>query len=214
VINPFQGSRNKSLSPDDIPNAIAVMGTYDLPFGNGKRWLHSSGPANYLFGGWVLATSMKFTSGMPLYFWNSTICGVPSQLQAQCIPGIGGNVLAQSWASVNVNQPVFNASAFQSSSLFANGNYLGTGPRVSLVRGSPYRDTNLSIGKKFGVKERVNVEIRAEIFNVLNNHYFTCDGEIGDCIPFNSDPSSRGFGTWSGTVTQPRNIQLVGRVTF
>jgi hypothetical protein len=215
VINPYQGRRNKSLSPDDIPNAIAVMGTYDLPFGNGKRWLHSSGPANYLFGGWVLATSMKFTSGMPLYFWNSTICGVPSQVQAQCIPGISGNVLAQSWGSFNVNQPAFNASAFQSSSLFANGNYLGTGPRVSSVRGSPYRDTNVSIGKKFSVKERVNVEMRAEIFNVLNNHYFTCDGlAFGDCIPFNNDPSSTSFGTWSGTVTQPRNIQLVGRVTF
>jgi hypothetical protein len=215
VINPYQGSRNQSLSPDDIPNTVAVMGTYNLPFGAGKHWLNRPGPANYLFGGWILSTSMKFTGGQPLYFWDSTVCGVPSQFQAVCIPAITGNVLAQSWSSMNVNQPAFSASAFQPSSMFANGNFLGTGPRVSSVRGSPYRDTNLSIAKKFSVKERMNLEVRAEIFNVLNNHYFTCDGEaFGDCIPFNNDPSSANFGAWTGTVTQPRNVQLVGRFTF
>ncbi|HLM98373.1 MAG TPA: carboxypeptidase-like regulatory domain-containing protein [Bryobacteraceae bacterium] len=215
VINPFQGSRNKSLSTDDIPNTFALMGTYDLPFGSGKKWLNKTGLSNYVFGGWVLATSMKFTSGMPLYFQDSAVCGVPGQFQAQCIPGFTGNVLAQSWGSVNVNQPVYNAAAFEPSSLFAKGNYLGTGPRVTGVRGSPYRDTNLSIAKKFSLKERVNLEFRGEIFNVLNNHYFTCDGQaFGDCIPFNNDPSSASFGVWNGTVSQPRNIQLVGRITF
>jgi hypothetical protein len=215
VINPYQGSRNKAISTDDIPNTVSVIGTYDLPFGNGKKWLRNTGFANYLVGGWVLATSMKFTSGQPLYFWDSTVCGVPGQFQAACIPGISGNVLAQSWGSVNVNQPMFNASAFEPSSLFAKGDYLGTGPRISSVRGSPYRDTNLSIAKKFSIKEHVTTEIRAEIFNVLNNHYFTCDGQaFGDCIPFNNDPSSASFGVWNGTVTQPRNIQLVARITF
>lgn len=215
VISPYQGSRNTALSPDDIPHTVGLMATYDLPFGSGKRWLHSSGPANYLFGGWTLATSMKFTSGMPFYFRDSATCGLPSQIQAACIPGISGKALAQSWGSVNVNQPMFNASAFEASSLFANGNYLGTGPRVSSVRGSPYRDTNLSIAKKFAFKERLNMEVRAEIFNLFNNHYFTCDGTaFGDCIPFNNDPSSSTFGVWNGTVTQPRNIQLVGRITF
>jgi hypothetical protein len=37
VISPYQGSRNKSLSPDDIPHTVGLMATYDLPFGSGKR---------------------------------------------------------------------------------------------------------------------------------------------------------------------------------
>ena len=83
------------------------------------------------------------------------------------------------------------------------------------MRGSPYRDVNLSLARKFLVKERLGFEVRAEAFNAFNNHYFTCDGQaFGDCIPFNNDPSSANFGTWNGTVTQPRNIQLVGRITF
>jgi hypothetical protein len=215
VINPYQGSRNYSLSTDDIPNTVSVLGTYDLPFGAGKKWLSGNGFSNKVLGGWTLATSMKFTSGMPFYFRDSTVCGLPSQFQAACIPAITGKVLAQSWSGFNVNEPAFNASAFEPSSLFSNGNYLGTGPRVSSVRGSPYRDTNISLSKKLSFREKVNMEIRAEAFNVLNNHYFTCDGQaFGDCIPFNNDPSSSSFGAWNGTVTQPRNIQLVGRVTF
>jgi hypothetical protein len=83
------------------------------------------------------------------------------------------------------------------------------------VRGSPYRDTNISLAKNFNFKERLHMELRAEAFNIFNNHYFTCDGQaFGDCIPFNNDPSSPTFGVWNGTVTQPRNVQLVGRITF
>ena len=219
VINPYQGSRNKSISTDDIPNTVSILGTYDLPFGAGKKWMSRTGFTDKILGGWTLATSMKFTSGMPFYFRDSTVCGVPSQFQAQCIPAISGKVLAQSWSSFNVNEPAFNASAFEPSSAFANGNYLGTGPRVSSVRGSPYRDANISLSKKlaftFHDKTLANMELRAEAFNVLNNHYFTCDGQaFGDCIPFNNDPSSSSFGAWNGTVSQPRNIQLVGRITF
>ncbi|MGD0577592.1 MAG: hypothetical protein ABSC08_01560 [Bryobacteraceae bacterium] len=214
AINPYQGSRNWSLSPDDITHTFGVLAVYDLPIGKGKRWANVSGPLNYLVGGWQLSTSMKMTSGMPMYFWNSSVCGVPGQFVAACIPAITSNPFAQSWGSVDVNKPLFNASAFESVSNF-NGFYLGTGPRVSNYRMSPYRDVNLSILKTFSIKEKVHMEIHAEMFNIFNNHYFTCDGQAwGDCIPFNNDPSSSSFGMWNGTVSQPRNIQLVGRVTF
>ncbi len=217
VINPFQGDRNYSLSPDDITHSFSLLAVYDLPFGNGKRWLNHSGFLNAIVGGWIVSSSVKLVSGMPLYFRNSSVCGIPSQLQAQCIPGvlIGAQVLAQSWGSMDVNKPAYNSSAFEPASLFASGNYLGVGTRVTNVRGSPYRDTNLSLAKKISITERLQLEIRAEAFNVFNNHYFTCDGQaFGDCIPFNNDPSDPKFGTWNGTVTQPRNVQLVGRITF
>jgi Carboxypeptidase regulatory-like domain/TonB dependent receptor len=216
VINPLQGSRNKALSTDDIPNSFSLLGVYELPFGKGKHWLSNSGVLNHIVGGWQLSSSIKLTSGLPFYFRDSTVCGVPSQFEAACIPGISGNVLTQSWGGFDVNKPAFNPAAFEATSLFTNGNYLGTGPKVSSVRGSPYRDVNLALAKKFSIKERVNLEIRGEAFNALNNHYFTCDGQAGsDCIPFNNDPSSGSkFGTWNGTVSGPRNVQLVGRITF
>ncbi len=217
VINPYQGYRNKALSTDDVPNNFALMAVYDLPVGKGRRWLNNSDALNYVLGGWRLSSSMKLTSGMPLYFRDSTVCGTPYQFEAACIPGIvsPSNVLMQSYGNIDVNKPLYNAAAFQPASLFAGGNYLGTGPRVSGIRGSPYRDTNISLTKTFVIRERLNIEVRAETFNIFNNHYFTCDGQaFGDCIPFNNDPSSTSFGVWNGTVTQPRNVQLVGRITF
>lgn len=215
VINPFQGSRNRALSPDDIPHTVSILGVYDLPVGAGKRFLNHTGFIDHVLGGWTLSTSMKFTSGMPLYFRDSAVCGLPSQFQAACIPAItGSNVLAQSWGSLNVNRPAFNVGAFEPASNF-NGFYLGSGPRVSNVRGSAYRDTNLSISKNINITERLHLEFRAEMFNLFNNHYFTCDGQaFGDCTPFNNDPSSSNFGAWNGTVSQPRNVQMVGRFTF
>ena len=82
VINPFQGSRNTSLSPDDITHTFSLLSVYDLPVGRGKRFLANSGIGNAVLGGWSLSSSLKLTSGMPFYFRNSNICGVPSQLEA------------------------------------------------------------------------------------------------------------------------------------
>ncbi len=123
-------------------------------------------------------------------------------------------MLTQSWSGFNVNEPAFNASAFEPTSAFANGTYLGAGPRVTGVRGSPYRNTSISLSKRISIKERANLELRGEFFNVFNNHYFTCDGQFSTCTPFNNDPSNSKFGQWNGTVTQPRNVQVVGRFTF
>ncbi len=113
-----------------------------------------------------------------------------------------------------MNQPAFNAAAFEPTSLFANGTYLGAGPRVTGVRGSPYRDTNISLSKKIAIKERLNLEFRGEIFNIFNNHYFTCDGIPLLAFPSTTIRRAPQFGAWNGTVTQPRNIQVVGRLTF
>ncbi len=216
VINPYQGNRNKSLSPDDITHTFALLGVYDLPFGAGKRLLNKPGILNLIVGGWTVSSSVKLVSGMPLFFSDSTVCGVPNQFTAECIPTIlpGAKVLTQSWSGVNVNQPMFNAAAFEPTSLFANGTYLGVGPRVTGVRGSPYRNTSISLAKKIAIRERVSLELRGEFFNIFNNHYFTCDGQFSSCTPFNNDPSNSNFGQWNGTVTQPRNIQVVGRLTF
>ncbi len=72
VISPYQGSRNMSVSPDDIPNVASIMGVYDLPLARGKQFWHEGVMAQVSAGGWTLATTMKFTSGMPFYFRDSS----------------------------------------------------------------------------------------------------------------------------------------------
>ncbi len=64
--------------------------------------------------------------------------------------------------------------------------------------------------------EKVNFQIRAEFFNMWNQHRFIDAGgfNIGGNFPFNTDIASPGFGKWTGGVSAPRTIQLGARVEF
>jgi hypothetical protein len=214
VITPFEKSRNKSLSTDDVPQNFALMAVYELPFGRGKQFLNRGGFVDKLLGGWSVSTSMKLTSGMPLFF-NSGTCNVPGQFRVACIPGVipGQNPFLQSVGSVDVNKPLFNVNAFEPATSF--NFYYGKGERVTNYRGSGFRNQDLALSKDINIAEKVKIVIRAEAFNMWNAHYFTCGGQLfEDCTPFQNDISASDFGQWTGSITTPRNIQLVGRITF
>ncbi|MEO8028888.1 MAG: TonB-dependent receptor, partial [Bryobacteraceae bacterium] len=56
----------KRISPDDRPLRMVVSGSYDLPFGHGKRFLSSSGLWDRLFGGFVVNGIYNWQIGAPL----------------------------------------------------------------------------------------------------------------------------------------------------
>ena len=49
----------------DLRNVIHANGTYDLPFGKGRRWLDHGGVANRIVGGWTLGDIFTFQTGAP-----------------------------------------------------------------------------------------------------------------------------------------------------
>jgi hypothetical protein len=160
---------------------------------------------NLLVGGWQVNGIFHANSGQPLAF-RSSYCNVPSQFAAACIPGItsGANPYAQDRGSFNPNLPLFNVNAFQSTSLF--NFYYGNGARVSNLRGFGYSNLDFGITKNFVIKERLVIQIRGEAFNVFNQHSFQNN--------FVTNVQSPSFGTWNGTVTAPRNLQVGGKITF
>jgi hypothetical protein len=215
VISPYQLHRNKAISQDDVPNNFSVALTYELPFGRGKRWLNGNGFTNRLVGGWQITSAFKYASGTPLLF-RSGYCNVPSQFRVSCIPILkpGASPFAQSKSDFNPNLPLLNVNAFEPASDF-NYNF-GSGERVTNYRGFPYKNIDIGLGKETAISEKVRFLIRAEAFNAFNTHNFVCGAQqIGYCSPFNTtDISSPNFGQWDGSVTPPRNIQLVGRIEF
>jgi hypothetical protein len=212
VISPYEWSRNKVLSPDDSPHTFTAAVVYELPIGRGKRWLNSGGLGNRLFSGWELTGTFKFASGTPLYF-RSGSCNVPGQFRVACIPSLNGSPFLQSKDNFDPNKPLFNVNAFEPATDF---NYFyGAGSPVTNYRGFPYKNMDIGIGKKTAITERVSFLIRAEAYNAMNLHNFVCGSQtINGCVPFNNDISSPSFGQWNGSVSQPRNIQLVGRIEF
>jgi hypothetical protein len=206
AISPFQQNREKALSNQDTPNAITISSTYDLPIGNGKWLLNSSGTVkNFFLSGWQINGIFHANSGQPIAF-RSSYCNIPSQFAAACIPTVlqGANPYAQSRGSFNPSEPLFDVNSFTSIDTF-NFNF-GDGPRVSNLRGFGYTNMDFGIIKNFAIKERFRIQIRGEAFNVFNFHSFLNN--------FVSDIQNPGFGTWNGSATAPRNLQLGGKITF
>jgi hypothetical protein len=113
------------------------------------------------------------------------------------------------------NGPLFNRAVFQNGS---NGGVFsfnpGDGPRTSNFRQVPFKKLDLVLEKNMNITERVKLQLRGEFFNVFNWHFFTQGTTWGQDQAFITDLGSPLFGTWTGAVTTPRNVQLAGRLTF
>src|SRR6185295_2346330 len=63
--NQFDASTGRGPSSFDIGQRFVISGTYDVPFGEGRRWL-TSGVASYILGGWQVTPVFQTQSGQPL----------------------------------------------------------------------------------------------------------------------------------------------------
>jgi hypothetical protein len=214
VISPFQRERNKALAVDDVPQVLSQSFVYDLPFGKGKRWgAHLPGFVNGFLGGWSVSSVLRVSSGVPLYF-RSGYCNIPGQFAMGCLPGTlpGANPWAQSKSNFDPNKPLFNQSAFEN---YNNFNfYAGVGPRISNLRTFGYHNHDVGFSKDIKLKEQLTLQLRGEFFNIWNWHTFNCSTQCMGSSAFDTGVGDTLFGLWNGSVTDPRNVQLVGRLTF
>ena len=93
----------------------------------------------------------------------------------------------------------FNTAAFSAAPQFVIGN-----SSRNPVRGPGLQEADLMIGKTFHITERVNLEFRAEAFNVSNTP------------PLNDPNGSFGSAAF-GSITSagnPRDFEFVGKVHF
>src|ERR1039458_5933822 len=55
-----------SVSTDGPPHVFVATATWELPFGQGKRFLNHAGAAARAFGGWQVTFFCRYTDGLPL----------------------------------------------------------------------------------------------------------------------------------------------------
>ncbi|HLI34126.1 MAG TPA: TonB-dependent receptor [Terriglobia bacterium] len=159
---------------------------YNLPF------FHSlKGAAGSLLGGWEATGLVTLETGFPLTVgYSSPTQGLatrPNAVQGQHTSGPG--TVAQ-W---------FNTSAYIAPPF---GFYGNTG--VGTIWGPPMNSWDLGFFKNFRVHERMNLQFRAEMFNIWNT------------VNFNSVDTTLGTGGF-GQVTStydPRIMQLALKLTF
>jgi hypothetical protein len=190
VADSFNLRRERDLSTGDIPNVLNANYTWDVP-------LHVQGFGGTLANGWQIAGVVSLQSGLPLAITQIT--------NFNAFAGFGvqrPNIVADVNLSADQRSAAkfFNTAAFVAAPQFSLGN-----SSRNPVRGPAYRDTDLAFIKNSKIKEAVNLQLRAEIFNLTNTPALAQpNGMLG----------TPAFGTITSTITNPRVIQFGVKILY
>jgi hypothetical protein len=151
--DPFDGSREKGNCPFDIRHNLTVNVVYMLPF-HGNR----------LVSGWQVSGIETWRTGIPF----SPQIGYDRALLSNNFSSVRPNVIAG--CDMTANQSIahyYNPACFTLPAAGTIGN-LGKG-----VLTSPgYTTLDFSLSKDTKIFERVSMQFRAEMFNILNHTNF------------------------------------------
>lgn len=180
------------ISSSDRTQRLAITWIYALPFGHGQRWLKSTPVVSTLVGGWQAQGVFTKQSGPPLGFGNAILTCPLNQ-----IPLPVDQRSVSQWFNVNC----FNRVSGQQ---LAN-NLITLSSLFSGIRGDGIYQFDLSVLKNTRLRERLNMEIRAEAYNAFNTPQFS---------PPNTSPTSTALGTVTTQFSTGRTIQLAAKFVF
>lgn len=198
--NAYDLRSEHGVSNSDRTHMLRISGIYELPFGKGKRWLRE-GAASYILGNWQFNTINSFLSGTPIVFSVSgDVANIGNSVKTYMRP----NVVGDPHSSNPTQQQWFNTAAFAVPAPFTFGN-AGRG----LVRGPGFFNSDMSLFKNFPFKERVNAQLRLEVFNVFNIQ------NLGNPNG-NASTGNTNFGRITSLCSgcSPRDIQFAFKLNF
>ncbi|MBV9770717.1 MAG: carboxypeptidase regulatory-like domain-containing protein, partial [Bryobacterales bacterium] len=196
--------RDWGPSAYNIPNEASISGTYELPFGRGKPLANNfNNFGNRVVGGWQFNTIVTLESGFPFtpqIGSNRSGDGDTRNPDRPSVnPSFSGPVIEG-----NPNQ-WFNPAAFILPIAGTYGN-LGRG----VYSGPGLADVDASLFKNTLITERINLQFRAEFFNVLNRANFGTP----NATVFSSGAFSPSAGLITTTTTTSRQIQFGLKLIF
>ena len=179
--------RSKNYGPlgNDIAHNLEMTGIAELPFGKGKRWAQGRA-ASTLLGGWQLSGVFSAYTGRPF-----TVTASNTTLNAQ---------FSTQFADC-VSTPVQTGNIFQwydkSSFAAPSAGRFGTCGQ-NRFRGPGLINSDLGIDRKFPIREKFQLNFRAEVFNIGNT-------------PHHAIPNSTTANVSNGTFMQATDISNTGR---
>jgi len=147
---------------------------YELPFGEGRRWLNSAGPVGYVLGGWQVQGMVRVGSGFPFTLSGTNVCQCGSFVprRVNYAPGREGD-----------RGKVENPTVTQ---WYDRTAYVLPAPGISEHRWTQHLNwTRLEAGGFFVSKRfpfvPTRLEFRGEIFNLFNSTNFgQPDGNVNN----------------------------------
>ena len=190
------------ISSSDATHRLTTAFILDLPIGRG-RWIgrDMNNVLDAIVGGWSLDSFFTVQSGQPIAIVDSNSRLTdgnqrPDVICSQLRTGISYHEAART------GQPYLNQDCFAD----PGDNIPGNAPRhFSNLRGDGIRNVDMSLTKEFKIRERAQLQIRAEMFNVANHQRFAFpDNGSGD----------GSFGTVTETRNNYRSMQFGARLQF
>ena len=206
--NPYMAKADWGLATYDVRNIGVVSATYELPFGNGQKYMSSSGGMNYLVGGWTINSIVTAQSGFPftpqLSYNPSNNGDTRNPVRPFLNPAFTGSVItgtAAQWFNPNafIGQPT--GSGFWGN--VGRDTYIGPGLAT----------WDFSVMKETHILEKLNLQFRAEIFNILDRANFNTPSLITNVLPPGANSStptivSPTAGVITSTSTTSRQVQF------
>lgn len=189
-------ARNEALAGFDIPNNFQLGGFYELPFGKNKPYLQS-GFAGHVLGGWQINGIFSAYTGLPFTVTASgASLNAPSNTQTadQVLPTVA------KLGGIGPGQPYYDPAAYAPVTAVR----FGTSGRNTL-RAPAIFNTNLSLFRTFPISDRLNIQFRAESYNLSNTPHFAAP---------NANVSSGNFLVITSANTDQRQFRLALKLTF
>jgi hypothetical protein len=198
--NPYNMAAEYSLANIDVPLRWATSFTYELPFGKGKSFLHSSKLLDYAVGGWAINGVGIYESGFPLQVYQSNLnsaygYGMQRPNATGVSPATSGNLESRLYNYIN-------PAAF---SLASKGTF-GDVSRTLSLRGPSMANWDASLFKSFAVGEKLKGQFRVEALNAFNTPLFAS--------PSTNLSSPSTFGHITSQSNFARQLQLALRFAF
>jgi len=197
----------------DRTHHLILSGSYDLPFGKGRKLARQTVPAAIL-GGWSVNGIFNHWSGAPFTVTASgSSCNCPGNTQVADLikqnvaivgRGVGGQAYFDPLAYAPVNTARFGTSGFDQ------------------LRGPGNNNVDMSIFRNFRIMERIKFQLRAEALNLSNTAHFNNPGANVSNLQLNSDGSVKNLNGFSqitstnplGRIIDQRYFRFGTRITF
>jgi hypothetical protein len=183
-----------TIGANDQTHIIKISSVYELPFGEGRRWL-TNGVASKVLGGWRLAAVQSYVSGTPIGVTSPAPLAISNRANRP-------NVTGEPWrAPIAGDDFDPTRDKFLNRAAFVQPvGELGNAPRLNPdVRRFWNLSENVSLAKTIGLTSGARVDLRFEAFNVFDRIIWGGP---------NTDLNNARFGEVTSQANSPRQMQL------
>ena len=217
ILNPILQQDSYALSDFDTRHVLNVNGLWQLPFGKDRKYFSDLNPiADAFLGGWQIGGIFRYSSGRPF-----------SNLTDLSGWATNWNVRSNTVRTAPIQTSPTRGGGGKQANLFSDLDKLAKSVRAprpgetgdrNVFFGNDFKVLDMNLIKSFTMpyNENHKLELRFEVFNVLNNQALT--GLSAFSINPGENPSANdltnGTGQLTSIIGNARRLQLGIRFTF